>query len=245
MISNDIHMTAGIMQPYFFPYFGYFDHISRCDIWVVFDLTQYTPCSWITRNRVLRPDQGWQYILCEVHGSENIPISSVKLCNRKKTRDKILGKLTHYKKYAPYYKQVVGIINRTFEAARADTITDIDVSGLSAVCDYLSIPFKPLIASEAGFDLPEITHSGQWALEISHLLGAKTYVNTPGGQELFRPDEFAERGIRLGFTGVPRLTYDCKPYAYEPHLSILDVMMWSDPDVIRAKCGIEPITYVN
>ena len=237
-------MITGIMQPYFFPYFGYFDHISRCDTWVVFDLTQYTPKSWMTRNRMQHPKQGWQYIACEVHGSQNILISSVRLHDRVKTRNKILGQLGHYKKHAPYYKQVTAIVECAFDAARSDFLTDINVSGLSAVCDYLSIPFSPIIASEAGFTLPEITHPGQWALEICALIGAKTYLNTPGGQALFRPEEFAARGIRLGFTGMPRLEYDCKPYVYEPHLSILDVLMWNGPEEVRAQCGREAIDYV-
>ena len=237
-------MIAGIMQPYFFPYFGYFDHISRCDTWVVFDLTQYTPKSWMTRNRIQHPNQGWQYIVCEVHGSQNIPISSVSLCDRMKTRNKVLGQLNHYKKYAPYHKQVVHIVESAFDAARSDFLTDINVSGLSAVYDYLSFPFSPIIASEAGFTLPEITHPGQWALEICTLLGAETYLNTPGGRGLFRPEEFAQRGIRLGFTGIPRFVYDCKPYAYEPYLSILDVLMWNSPEEVRAQCGREAIDYV-
>jgi len=237
-------MIAGIMQPYFFPYFGYFDHISRCDTWVVFDITQYVPKSWMTRNRIQHPKQSWQYINCDVHGSIKMPISSVKLCDCMKTRDKVLGQLDHYKKYAPCYRQVVQIVERAFDAARSDSLTDLGVSGLTAVCDYLSIPFSPIIASEAGFALPEITYPGQWALEICTLLGAKTYLNTPGGRELFRPEEFAERGIRLGFTGTPSFVYDCKPYAYEPHLSILDVLMWNSPEEVCAQCGKEPVEYV-
>jgi len=237
-------MIAGIMQPYFFPYFGYFDHISRCDTWVVFDLTQYTPKSWMTRNRIQHPKRGWQYIVCEVHGSQNVPISSVRLSDRVKTRNRVLGQLNHYKQHAPYYNAVVDIVERAFDAARSDSLTDIDVSGLSAVCEYLAIPFRPIIASEADFTLPKIMHPGQWALEICTLLGAGTYLNTPGGRELFRPEEFAARGIQLGFTGIPCLVYDCKPYTYEPHLSILDVLMWNSPEEVRAQCVREAVEYV-
>lgn len=237
-------MIAGIMQPYFFPYFGYFDHISRCDTWVVFDLTQYTPKSWITRNRIQHFKQGWQYIVCEVHGSQNMPISSVRLCDRVKTRNKLLGQLKHYHKYAPYYKQVVQMVERAFNESRSDALTDIDVSAMSAVCEYLSIPFKPIIASKAGFALPEIQHPGQWALEICTLLDVKIYLNTPGGRALFRPEEFTTRGIQLGFTGIPRFEYDCTPYTYEPYLSILDVLMWNSPEEVRAHCGREAIDYM-
>lgn len=237
-------MIAGIMQPYFFPYFGYFDHISLCDTWVVFDISQYTPKSWMTRNRIQHPSTGWQYINCDVHGSQNTCIAFVRLLDVKKTRGKVLGQLAHYKKHAPYYVHVVDIVERAFDAARSTRLTDITVSGLAAVCTYLCIPFAPIIASEADFQLPPITHPGQWSLEISTLLGAETYLNTPGGRHLFRPEEFAMRGIRLGFTGVPHFEYECKPYIYEPHLSILDVLMWNSPEQVRAQLRKTPVGFV-
>ena len=55
-------MKLGIMQPYFFPYLGHFALIAAVDEWIVFDITQYTRKSWVNRNRVLRPDGGWQYV---------------------------------------------------------------------------------------------------------------------------------------------------------------------------------------
>ena len=46
-------MILGIMQPYFFPYIGYFDLINRTDRWIVFDTAQYIRHGWINRNRIL------------------------------------------------------------------------------------------------------------------------------------------------------------------------------------------------
>jgi hypothetical protein len=237
-------MITGIMQPYFFPYLGYFDHISRCDAWVVLDIVQYTPRSWMNRNRIPHPMNGWQYIGCNVrHVSEKTPIASVRLLDIERSRKKLLGQLTRYKKHAPYYPQVIDLVEGSFGKAQSDALVDINVSGLSAVCGYLSIPFSPLIASEAAFPLPEITYAGQWAFEICALLGATTYLNPPGGRAIFRPDEFRARGIRLGFTRVPDFVYDCPPFAYEPHLSILDVLMWNSPEKTRAAMGKTPIDY--
>ena len=56
-------MKVGIMQPYFFPYLGYFDLINRVDKWIVFDTPQYIRHGWVNRNRILHPHQGWQYIV--------------------------------------------------------------------------------------------------------------------------------------------------------------------------------------
>ncbi len=237
-------MIAGIMQPYFFPYFGYFDHIALCDTWVVFDITQYTPKSWMTRNRVLHPTKGWQYVIADVNGSRSMMVENVLLCNPFATETKILGQLMHYKKYAPYYANVIDIVKKTFANTKSNSLTDVSISGLAAVCAYLSIPFSPVIASNANYSLLPIQHAGQWALEICSLIGATTYINTPGGRHLFYPKEFSARGIQLGFTGVPNFEYACTPYEFEPHLSILDVLMWNSPEQVRANIGKTPVDYV-
>lgn len=238
-------MIAGIMQPYFFPYFGYFDHISRCDKWVVFDITQYTPKSWMTRNRILHPKTGFLYINCDVHGSQNMVISEVTLKDPDTSRSKLLGQLSHYRKLAPYYRQVVTLVEQAFGEAKSNSLTDVNVSALHAICKYLDIPFSPIIASKADFSLPRITHPGQWALEITTLLGADTYLNTPGGRELFRPEEFASRCIKLAFTRVPKFVYACSPYQFEPHLSILDMLMWNSAYEVQVRIGKEKIDYLD
>ena len=46
-------MNIGIMQPYFFPYIGYFQLIKAVDKFVVYDNIQFTKKGWINRNRYL------------------------------------------------------------------------------------------------------------------------------------------------------------------------------------------------
>ena len=42
-----------IMQPYFFPYIGYFQLINSVDEFIIYDNIQYTKKGWINRNRIL------------------------------------------------------------------------------------------------------------------------------------------------------------------------------------------------
>ncbi len=57
------------MQPYFFPYLGHFALIAHTDAWVVFDISQYTPKTWMNRNRVLHPTDGWTYVTAPLSNS--------------------------------------------------------------------------------------------------------------------------------------------------------------------------------
>ena len=46
-------MRIGVMQPYFFPYLGYFHLAKAVDILVLTDDYKFTKQSWINRNRII------------------------------------------------------------------------------------------------------------------------------------------------------------------------------------------------
>lgn len=228
-------MILGIMQPYFFPYLGYFELIHRTDTWVVFDVVQYNARSWMNRNRILHPTSGFQYVTVPIrrqpHGTS---IRKIHLMNAASTRSKILGQLAHYRPHAPFYEPVVDLVRSAFDQASGDRLVDLNVSAIDAVCRYLGIPFRPLFASELDIDAGTVEHPGQWSLRIADSLGAAGYINPPGGQDIFKPDEWRSRNIDLSFTTLQEIEYEPKPLTYIPHLSILDLMMWMEPKAIMA-----------
>ena len=104
-------MKLGIMQPKFFPWLGYFDLVNMVDEWIVFDTPQYERHRWMNRNRVLHPNTGWQYITVPLRKHpRDIPTNQVEIAMETDWRGLILRQLQHYKKKAPYYKQVVGFL---------------------------------------------------------------------------------------------------------------------------------------
>lgn len=227
-------MILGIMQPYFFPYLGYFELIARSERWVVFDTVNFQPKSWMSRNRVLHPSSGWQYINMTIAAaSQNQLIKDVALHNPADDARKIAGQLAHYKKKAPFYAEVLEIIERTFSGGASASLVALNVAAMAETCRYLGVVFEPVLASSMDMSTFSVSHPGQWALEISTLLGAHTYINPPGGKSIFRPEEFKERNIKLAFTRLNNFSYESPGYSFEPHLSVIDVMMWNSPEDIR------------
>jgi len=226
-------MKLGIMQPYFFPYLGHFALIASTDAWVVFDVTQYTPKTWMNRNRILHPKESWNYVSVPLSNSSiSIRTNEARVLNLVDTRRSVLGKLSHYRQKAPYYRAVEEIVRAAMADDTNDLLTHLNVSGLRVVCDYLGLPFNYRICSELDLPLPEKLPPGGWAPAISSLLGASTYVNPAGGQTLFDPADFASRNISLEFLSFDHFAYDTGTYQFEPGLSILDVLMWNSPQVI-------------
>ncbi len=221
------------MQPYFFPYLGHFALIASTDAWVVFDITQYTPKTWMNRNRVLHPKEGWNYINVPLSNSSiSIRTSEARVVDLEKTRVSVLGKLSHYRSKAPYYRAVERLVSEAMKSDGDESLTRLNVRGLQSVCDYLGLPFNYHICSELDLPIPTAMEPGKWAPTICGLLGASGYVNPEGGRTLFDPADFASRNIGLEFLTFDHFSYDTGDYRFEPGLSILDVLMWNPPEAI-------------
>lgn len=222
----------GIMQPYFFPYIGHFSLIASVDRWIVFDITQYTPKTWMNRNRILHPRTGWQYVTVPLgNGSISTRTCDARMLDPAETHQNIRGKLSHYKNRAPFYKEVISLVDACFSVPD-DSLVRLDTRALAAVCRYIGLPFEYQICSEMNLQLPENPGPGGWALEIASQIGAGGYINPLSGRELFDPEQFSARGIRLSFLEPHAFTYATPAYGFEPGLSILDVLMWNPPEVV-------------
>ncbi|POZ62682.1 hypothetical protein C2I19_07260 [Chromobacterium alticapitis] len=225
------------MQPYFFPYLGHFALIAQAEKWVVFDLTQYTHKSWMTRNRVLHPSGGWNYIAVPLaNGSTAIRIHEARVQDLAASKNSLLGKLSHYRKRAPFYRQTVALIEEGFAAANgSDSLVNLNLQTLKATCSYLGLPFHHVVASARHYPVPEDMGPGDWAPLIAEQEGATRYINPLGGRELFERAAFARRGIELKFLDFQPMRYATADLAFEPGLSVLDALMWNAPaEVLKA-----------
>jgi hypothetical protein len=227
-------MILGAMQPYFFPYLGYFDLINRTDRWIVFDTPQYMREGWVNRNRILHSQQGWQYIIVPLKKHHrDTPINQVEAVEFPDWRRRIIHQFTHYRGRAPYYHQTIALLEDCF-AGPETNLSRLNVHCLGKVCRYLGIPWAPKIFSEMNLPLGPVRESADWALRIAEAAGAGEYLNPPGGAALYDAERFARHGIRLRIQEDFNFEYDCGPFSYVPKLSVLDVLMWVSPGEIKA-----------
>lgn len=228
-------MKLGIMQPYFFPYLGYFSLIKHTDKFILFDPVQFIRHGWIERNRVLKPENDWQYINVplEKH-SLDTKIKDIRINNENDWKSKILCQLLHYKKKSPFYKQTIAVIEDGFDII-TDSIVELNAHTMACVCRYLGINFDYAIFSQMNLKIDEVNAPDEWALNICKAYpGADEYWNPPGGLEFFDRSKYEQAGIKLFFQKV-----NIKPYPQRrgpeniiTGLSIIDVMMFNSPEKI-------------
>jgi hypothetical protein len=222
--------SVAIMQPYFFPYLGYFSLIKHTDFWIAFDSVQYIRRGWMNRNRILAPEKpngGWQYISVPIRKAQRETlIKDIKINNDIPWQEIILRQLQHYKKKAPYFYQVMELLTDAFSES-FDDISHLNTHLLLSVCDYLSIAFDFEIYSEMDFPDMNISHPGDWALGISKHLYVSRYINPPGGQGIFSKDEWKSSNIQLRFLSSNLPHYSQRRKESIMGLSIIDVMMFN------------------
>jgi len=221
----------GVMQPYLFPYIGYFQLMNTVDRWILFDEIQFIDKGWINRNRILHPDEGkeWQYITVPLANRGQFDkICDISIKTDIDWRSQILGKLTHYKKKAPFYKETVTFVRDCFDTDEIN-ISRLVTEVLKKTAAYMCIDTQIEVQSDLKLSIEGIEHSGQWALKISEALSASKYINPFGGFEIFRPDEFTASGIELSFLKTDFKPYPQKRNGFVPGLSIIDVMMFNEP----------------
>jgi hypothetical protein len=223
------------MQPYFFPYLGHFALIAAVDEWIVFDVTQYTPKTWMNRNRILHPKEGWQYVSVPLaNASIAIKTHEARVVSLTQTLTNLRGKLSAFSRHAPFFKPVSALIESVFDLTSSHSLCELNVNSIRAVCDYLGLPFSYRIGSELNLAYPQPMGPGDWAPFICQALGASEYVNPAGGRELFDVADFKRIGVALTFAEFEALRYNPAPYRYEPHLSIIDVLLWNAPQTVVA-----------
>jgi len=221
------------MQPYFSPYLGYFSLIKHSDQFILFDPVQHIRHGWIERNRILKPVEGWQYIgvSLEKHSRDTL-IKELRIKNNTDWQDRIFRQLEHYKKRAPFYTKVIDLLHACFEK-KTTSIVKLNEKCLSLVCEYIGIEFRSQIFSEMNLEVGTIKHPGEWAVRISEAMNASTYINPHGGMEIFNKQEFGDAKIELKFMQPLLSEYSQRRPAFEPGLSIIDVMMFNNEFEIR------------
>lgn len=215
-------MRLAIMQPYWFPYLGYYQLIHAVDDFVIYDDVNYIKGGWINRNYVL--SQGGKLLMTlGLHGaSPNKLINEITVGAR---REKLLKTIRQCYCKAPEYRNVFPLIEEIM-MQQEDNLAKFLGYGLRRICDHLGLSSNWRISSDIKKDN---TLRGQdKILAICETLGASHYINPMGGRELYSRDAFASRNIKLSFIHSRPGAYRQLGNPFIPNLSIIDVMMFND-----------------
>jgi hypothetical protein len=224
-------MKLGIMQPYFFPYIGYWQLINAVEKYVICDDVNFIKGGWINRNRILINSES-KFINLRMHNaSQNKLINQIEVLGNSVYNRELLKTLKICYKKAPHYKDVFPIIESIIKLDEKNLARYLELL-IRRICEYLSINTDFIISSTITKN--KDLRCQDKIIEICKILGADEYLNAIGGEALYSPQDFAAQGIQLKFLNTGEIRYQQFKNEFVPNLSIIDVMMFNEPEKINA-----------
>lgn len=228
-------MRLGSMQPYFFPYLGYFALIKNSDRFIFFDTPQYIRHGWCNRNRILKNDGTPTYITVPLRKTPyDTPINKMLIDNSANWKGRLFGQIDVYRKIAPRYRQVKAFLEEIL-SPDYDLLSVLCVETTKAVCSLLGIKTEFSVFSEMNIAIDEVHAPDEWALNTAKALGYDCYVNPPGGMSFYDRAKYERSGIKLEFLVANLREYDQHmKREFVPGLSVIDALMFLSPDEVSA-----------
>lgn len=217
------------MQPYFFPYIGYFQLIAAVDTFIVYDNIKYTKKGWINRNRMLQNDKDVMFSLPLKSDSDYLDVCERELATDF-NRDKLLNQFRGAYLRAPFFEQIFPLVEQIVRYEDANLFSYIYHS-ITRTCEYLGIKTEIKVSSSIAID-HDLKNQDK-VLALCEAVGAKVYVNAIGGMELYSKEVFLDKNIELKFIQSKSFEYTQYGAEFVPWLSILDVMMFNSLDTIQ------------
>jgi hypothetical protein len=222
-----------IMQPYFFPYIGYFQLINAVDEFVIYDNIQYTKKGWINRNRLLLNGKDEFFTLPLKNDSDYLHVKDRYLADTWDIeRKKILNRITESYRKAPYFKESYEVLEKCILYEDRNLFKFI-LHSVKTIMQYLNIETNLVISSSISIDHQLKSHDK--VLAICKERGADIYINPIGGLDLYDKGHFKQNNLELQFQKSNSITYKQFNNEFVPGLSIIDVMTFNNKEEIQSK----------
>lgn len=223
-------MKIAIMQPYLFPYLGYFQLIQVVDTFVFYDDVNFINRGWINRNQILVDKNAVKFTVPLKKASQNKLINEIETAIDEKWLTQFYKTIEQNYKSAPYFDETFQIIENILEGGQTK-IAKLAMESILQISRYLQLKTR--------FEISSIDYSNSIGLGKAERLisickenGSCWYINPLGGKELYKKDNFKMEGITLSFIENELVPYNQFGNPFIKGLSIIDVLMFNNKDRI-------------
>lgn len=221
-------MIVAVHQPQYLPWLGYFDKMSRADVFCYLNDVQYKKNEWQNRNRI-KTAQNWQWVTVPVRYHFPEKINEVRINNAVDWRKKHLQALiTNYSR-APYFKEYIAIFEDTF-SKQWEFISELNVYLIETLKGLLDMREKPSVFSS---DLKLSEEPTDRLIDICKALGADTYLAGKGGADYMDLERFEKNGLNVMTQEFEHPVYPQLFNDFQSHLSVVDLLFNCGPESMK------------
>lgn len=188
-------MKISIHQPEHLPWLGFFDKISKVDVFVLLDDVQFRKNYYQNRNCITlrQEDSQWLTVPLNKFKSSTL-IKDIEISSDDKWKNKYLVKVyeeyRNTKNFVTIYGELKDIL---FKESNSLCILNQDI--IRWMCFRMSIKTKLLLSSE----IEKTKEEEDINLKICKSLQAEEYLSGPYGKDYLPISSFKENSIKLGF----------------------------------------------
>ena len=212
---------VAVLQSNYIPWKGYFDLINSVDVFVIYDLVQYTKNDWRNRNQIIAGGKPtWL----------TIPVRQERLDQRideTRVADPRWAK-KHWRTIEQSYSKSPGfaqfghsIGDSLMGCANEPLLSSVNLRMINMLCSQMEIDTKIISSDE--FDLPE--DRVDRLVHICKQLDAEEYVSGPAAWIYLDEGRFNKEGLKVSwyeYDGYPE--YAQKSEDFSHFVSVLDVL---------------------
>lgn len=217
-------MNLAVMQPYLFPYIGYFQLIYASDLFLIYDDVAYIKQGYINRNRVLSHNGAIRFTVPVPGASSNKLISDLKFST---DVAKVLKTFEQSYSKAPYFDAVFPIARHILQNEDR-SIASVCMKSYEEIFSYLGLVKRFIKTSDLNYD--RRASARDRLIDLCHQFAAECYINASGGRSLYAKSDFLQRGVELKFVDSLPVEYEQDNSEFVPNLSIIDVLMNCSPE---------------
>jgi hypothetical protein len=226
-------MKIAIMQPYFFPYIGYFQLIAAVDKFIIYDDVNYIKQGWINSNNILLNKKPFTFTIPLKKASSFKKINETEINPElfKNWRDKFLKTLYLAYNSSPNFLIVSSMIENLL-LKDYTYINELNTAAIIDVCALCKIETK-IVQTSCVYSNGNLKSQAR-VLDICKQEKATSYINPTGGMMLYDKDVFKAEKIKLQFLNSLDINYKQKNDEFVRNLSIIDLLMYEDHNQINS-----------
>ncbi|HEV3022061.1 MAG TPA: WbqC family protein [Pirellulales bacterium] len=222
-------MLCAVHQPNFFPYLGFFHKLVHADVFVLYDTALYSRTGFHNRNRI-KTAHGVKWLTVPVHVRRGQAIREALASDAEEVRSHLRTLEVNYRR-AAFFDDVYPQLERAYAGAVPPTLVELNRRMFDAVCRMFGYCGRVVMTSELDIDL-DLNASEALAAMVERV-GATSYVSGPGGRGYLDEGVFRARGLEVVWQDFHHPIYDQLWGAFEPNLSVLDVLFNVGPSAAR------------
>ncbi len=216
-------MRAGILQPGYLPWLGFFEQLDQTDCFVLLDDVQYDKNGWRNRNRI-KTAQGPLWLTIPVHVPSGTLIKDVRIDNQTKWQRAHLESIVQNYSRTQYFSEFREIFSEVY-SKRWEFLADLDEHLIRQLSSILGLKQKRIIrSSELLEGKGHVLDRTDRLLEICSRLGAQEFYEGASGKQYLDVDTFERKGVRVRFQDYRHPSYPQLYGDFIPYLSVVDLI---------------------